>query len=100
MSDLEEEIKYITLRRSTFYGIIGVVVVLLLLVGGGGIMGYSILTSPLAVCTHVLTYHLGDQDALDGCSYKLAKEYQDIEYCNAIENNALQKECVKIIAAY
>jgi len=97
MSDLEEEIKCITLRRSTFIGIIVVIVVLLLLVGGGGILGYSLLASPLAICTHVLTYHIGDQDALDGCSYKLAKEYKDIEYCNTIANNNLQKECVKVI---
>ena len=83
-----------------FYGLIALVVVLLLLVGGSGILGYSILSSPLAICTHILTYHLGDQDAQDGCSYKLAKEYQDIDYCNAIANSDLQKECAKLTAAY
>ncbi len=100
MSDLEEEIKYITLRRSTFYGIIAVIVVLFLFLGGTGIMGYSVLSSPIATCTYVVEYHLGDQDAQDGCLYKLAKEYNDVAYCNAILHADLQKECVKVITAY
>ena len=96
--ETEEEKGYVTIKKPVFYGLIGVLLALVLIIGIGSFAGYATITSPKTACSYVLYYHLGDDDALDGCSYKLAKEYQDITYCNSIINPELQKECVKVVS--
>ncbi len=91
-----DEPTYITIKRSTFFGLVFTIVILFLLMGSGAMIGYSIATSPKAMCNFVVKHNVGDQDAIDGCYYKLAKEYGDIDYCNSIKNNDLQKECVRV----
>ena len=98
LEDAAEENRCVSVRRPLFYILVGTLLVLLLLVGAGGIIGYSTITSPKAFCGYVVSYHIGDDDAQDGCYYKLAKEYHDIMYCNSILNPELQKECAKVVS--
>ena len=87
---------YITIKRNTFYFLS----ICTILFFGSSVVGYFAYVSasnPLIFCDYVITHNFGDQDAQDGCNYKLAKELNAIEYCNGIKNPDLQKECVKVV---
>lgn len=95
--DIGEDKQFITLKRSTYYGLVATIIILLVVFTAGGLVGYASVTSPKTFCSYITTYHVGDQDAQDGCYYKLAKEYRDIDFCNGIQNGDLQKECARIV---
>lgn len=95
--DIGEDTKYMTIRRTTFYGLVIALVLLVVIFTFASFFAYSAVVTPKTFCGYITEYKVGDQDAQDGCYYKLAKEYSDIEFCNGILNKDLQKECARIV---
>lgn len=90
--------EYITIKKTIFLGLIAIIVLLLLVGVVGSVITYSFMITPKKFCSYIVEYKVGDQDVQDGCYYKLAKEYSDVDFCNGVKNIELQKECVRVVS--